>query len=322
MNSKGLTLSMFLAAVGLGSWAGWEHLQRTGLEAKLNSLTQERDVLRITAGKKIALSSKTEVKSDGPEGLGPEHAKELAEETRDKTKPGEAAAEAKNPMAEMMKDPAMKEMIKQQMRSSMDLLYRDLFDMLGLGSDKQDQLSKLLADRSSAGMDLGLAMMGGKKPSKEEMKEKTDALKAQTDVSDKAIKDLLGEDAYSKFEVYEKSQPERQQLKALSGQLKDKGLTLSEQAETQLMDAMYQERTNFQYDVDLGDQKDFNMDKFTQENMERYAGQQAALQEKIFARAGTILSPEQLSVFAESQKQQAAMAKAGMEMGMKMMKGQ
>ena len=104
--------------------------------------------------------------------------------------------------------------------------------------------------------------------------------------------------------------------------MKDKGLALSEQAETQLMDAMYQERTNYQYDVDLGDQKDLNIDKFTQENMERYAGQQAALQENILVRAGPILTPDQLSVFAESQKQQAAMAKAGMEMGMKMMKGQ
>jgi len=147
----------------------------------------------------------------------------------------------------------------------------------------------------------------------------TDAVKAATEKTDKSIRELLGDDAYGKFEIYEKSQPERMQLKALSGQMKDKGVALSEQTESQLMDAMYQERTSFKYDVDLANQKDFDPEKFTQPNLERYLEQQATLQEKILARAGTVLTPEQLSVFTESQKQQAAMTKMQMEMGMKMM---
>jgi hypothetical protein len=285
----------------------------------LGALSQERDVLRVTAGKKVALVSQTEVKSDGPEGLGPEHAKELEEEQKKSSKPGAVAKDEKNPMSEMMKNPGMKEMMKAQMRSSMEMVYRDLFDMLGLDPDKQDKLSKLLAERTSAGMELGMSMMGGKKPGKEEMKTMTDAVKAATEKTDKSIRELLGDDAYGKFEIYEKSQPERMQLKALSGQMKDKGVALSEQTESQLMDAMYQERTNFKYDVDLANQKDFDPEKFTQPNLERYLEQQATLQEKILARAGTVLTPEQLSVFTESQKQQAAMTKMQMEMGMKMM---
>jgi len=321
MKSKGLAISLFMVSIGLGSWAGWEHFQRLALEEKLTALNQERDVLRVTAGKKVALASKTEVKFDGPEGLGPEYAKELADEQKEKTKPGAGAVskDEKNPMAEMMQNPAMKEMMKSQMRSSMEMVYRDLFDMLGLDPDKQDKLSKLLADRASAGMELGMSMMGGKKPGKEEMKTMTDAVKAATETSDKAIKELLGDEAYGKFEIYEKSQPERMQLNALSGQMKDKGFALSEQAEAQLMDAMYQERTNFKYDVNLADQKDFDPEKFTQPNLERYLEQQATLQEKILARAGTILTPDQLSVFTESQKQQAVMTKMQMELGMKMM---
>jgi hypothetical protein len=319
MNSKGLAISFFMVSIGLGAWAGWEHVQRLVLEEKFTALSQERDVLRVTAGKKVALASKTEVKSDGPEGLGPEHAKELEEEQKKSGKPEAAAKDDKNPMGEMMKNPAMKEMMKAQMRSSMEMVYRDLFDMLGLDPDKQDKLSKLLAERSSAGMELGMSMMGGKKPGKEEMKAMTDAVQAAKETTDKQIKELLGDDAFGKFEIYEKSQPERMQLKALTGQMKDKGVALSEQVESQLMDAMYQERTNFKFDVDFANQKDFDPEKFTQPNLDRFLEQQATLQEKILARAGTILTPEQLSVFTESQKQQAAMTKMQMEMGMKMM---
>ena len=76
-----------LAALGMGGWAVWEQRKGAALEEKLASVSQERDVLRMTANKKLALGSKTEVKQDGPEGLGPDHAKALEEETKGKEKP-------------------------------------------------------------------------------------------------------------------------------------------------------------------------------------------------------------------------------------------
>ncbi len=215
----------------------------------------------------------------------------------------------------------MKEIMKSQMRSQMDFMYRDLFDLLGLAPEKQEALSKMLADRAQAGMDIGFAMMSGQKPSPEEMKKKQEEAKAATEASDKALKELLGDSDYAKFESFEKSQPERQQLNTLNSQLKDKGIALSEEAESKLMDAMFQERTNFKYDVNMGDQKDFDLSKFTQENLTRYSEQQAELRGKVLTRAETILTPDQLEVFRKSQEQQAAMEKMGMEMGLKMMGG-
>lgn len=321
MKSNGLAAVLFLAALGLGGWATWEHRQRTELQAKLASALEERDVLRVTAGKKLALNTKTEVKSDGPEGLGPDHAKALEEETKGTEKPAE---DSKNPMAgmaKMMKDPAMKEMMKGQMRTQMDFMYRDLFDMLGLDEDKKEKLTKMLVDRTGAGMELGMAMMSGEKPSPEEAKRMSEEMKVATEASNKALKELLGDDDYGKFDQFEKSQPERQQLSTLNSQLKDKGIGLSEESESQLMDAMFQERTNFKYDVDFSDQKAFDPEKFTAPNMSRYQEQQEVLRGKIMERAGTILSPDQMEIFRKSQEQQAAMEKMGMEMGLKMMGG-
>jgi hypothetical protein len=326
MNAKGLSLILFLAALGLGGWGAWEHQSRLSLESKLATLTKERDVLSAAATRIIAGKSKTAVKSDGPEGLGPENAKALADEIKRDEKPAgpKTTKDDNNPMAgmaKMMKDPAMRDMLKAQMRTQVDFQYRDLFDMMGLPADKQDQLSKLLLDRTSAGMELGMSMMGGEKPSPAEMKEKTDAMKAATEASDKALKELLGDEAFAKFDSFEKSQPERTQLATLNGQLRDKGIALSEDAETKLMDAMYQERTNFKYDVDLSDQKNFDPTKLTPDNISKFSNNQSNLREKILVRAGSILSPPQLEVFRKSQEQQAAMEKLGMEMGAKMLNG-
>lgn len=311
-----------MAALGLGGWAAWEHQQRSVLEERLTAMQKERDAYQQTATRKLALEAKTNVRAEGPEGLGPEHAEALAKELKKNEPPAAAAKDDKNPMsgmAKMMKDPAMRDAMKAQMRSQVEFMYRDLFDLLGLDGDKQESLTKLLQERSSAGMELGLAMMGGESLPEEERKKKMEEVKAANEASEKAMKELLGEADFTKFQQFEKSQPERQQLSTLNGQLKDKGIGLSEQAESQLMDAMFNERTNFKYDVNFGDQKNFDPAQYTEQNLNRFTEQQAELRGRILEKAGTILTPEQLDVFRKTQEQQAAMEKMGMEMGLKMM---
>jgi hypothetical protein len=320
MKLNGLSGFFLLAALGMGGWALWEQRKGAALEEKLASVAQERDVLRMTANKKLALGSKTEVKQDGPEGLGPEHAKALEEETKSQEKPAAGDENPMSAMAKMMKDPAMREVMKSQMRSQVDFMYRDLFDLLGLDAGKQEQLTKLLVDRAGAGMDLGFSMMGGEKISDEERKKKTEAMAAATAESDQALKELLGDD-YAKYDSFEKSQPERQQLNTLNGLLKDKGIALSEEAESKLMDTMFKERTSFKYDVDLSDQKTMDPKKFTAENLSRFQEQQAVLRGQILSKVEPILTTDQLEVFRKSQEQQAAMEKMGMEMAQKMMGG-
>jgi hypothetical protein len=326
MKFNGLSMVFLLAAIGLGGWAVFEQGQRRKVEARLATVTQERDAYQKTATKKLALSAKTDVKAEGPEGLGPDHAEALAEEQRGKEKgkpkeTPEVLGGMGDAMQEMMKDPKMMEAIKSQARSQVDLMYRDLFDLLGLDEAKQAQLSKLLAERTSAGMELGMAMMGGAKTDKDTLKKMGEDLKKAQTASDQALKDLLGDEAYNKFDRFEKSQPERQQLNTLNSQLKDKGLGLTAEAESQLMDAMYQERTNFKFEQDFADQSNFDPDTFNEAAVQRYNEQQSELQAKVLQRAQGILNAEQLEIFRQSQEQAAAMQKMGMEMGLRMMKG-
>ena len=321
MKSNGLMITLLLAALGMGGWATWERRQKVERMGRLGLAEKEREVLRLTAQKKLALGSKTEVKSDGPQGLGAEHAEALAKEALGEEKPGAEEAK-KNPMsamAEMMKDPSMREAMKAQMRPQVDFMYRDLFDLLGLDPEKQEKLTKLLLDRMNAGMEVGLAMAGGAQGAGEEVKQRAEAMKAANEASDAEIKSLLGDSGYGQYERFEKSQPERQQISALNGQLKDKGLGLSEEAESKLMDAMYEERNNFKFDVNFADQKTMDPTQLTEENVNRYQEQQALLRGQVLAKAEGILTEPQLEVFRKSQEQQAAMEKMGLQMGVKMM---
>ena len=305
----------------MGGWATWERRQKVEVMGRLGLAEKEREVLRLTAQKKLALGSKTEVKSDGPQGLGAEHAEALAKEALGEEKPGAEEAK-KNPMsamAEMMKDPSMREAMKAQMRPQVDFMYRDLFDLLGLDPEKQEKLTKLLLDRMNAGMEVGLAMAGGAQGAGEEVKQRAEAMKAANEASEAEIKSLLGDSGYGQYERFEKSQPERQQISALNGQLKDKGLGLSEEAESKLMDAMYEERNNFKFDVNFADQKTMDPTQLTEENVNRYQEQQALLRGQVLAKAEGILTEPQLEVFRKSQEQQAAMEKMGLQMGVKMM---
>jgi len=320
MKNSSLTPLCLVAAIGLGAWGGWEHVQRTRLAGELKAATTERDTLRLTANQKISLASKTALNPAGPEGLGPEHADALkAEQEAANKKPESPAPNAMGEtMAKMMKDPAMRDMMKSQARGQVDFMYRDLMDMLNLPPEKRDALTKILTDRAGIGMEMGKAMMSGKKPTEEEKKAQTEALAKMTTETDKALKELLGDEDYPKFDQFEKSQPERMQLNSLNAQLKDAGLELAPETETQLMDAMYEERTQFKFDNDMGNQKNTDMSRLTPENIQRYQEQTAILRSQIYDRASKILSPEQLPVFKKSQDTQAAMEKMGMEMAGKM----
>lgn len=319
MKNFSLTPLCLIAAIGLGAWGGWEHVQRSRLAAELKAALTERDTLRLTANQKISLAAKTAVNPAGPEGLGPEHADALKAE-QDATKKPEAPAPNAmgETMSKMMKDPAMRDMMKAQARGQVDFMYRDLMDMLNLPQEKRDALTKILTERAGAGMEIGMAMMSGKKQTEEEKKAQSDSLAKITGETDKALKELLGDEDYPKFDQFEKSQPERMQLNSLNAQLKDAGLELAPEAETQLMDAMYEERTQFKFDNDMGNQKNTDMSRFTPENIQRYQEQTSTLRGKIYDRAAKILSPEQLPVFKKSQDTQAAMEKMGMEMAGKM----
>ncbi|HWB05950.1 MAG TPA: hypothetical protein VG796_23210 [Verrucomicrobiales bacterium] len=314
-------LLLAVASLGLGAWAVWEHMQRTQLEGQVADLeaaaitqsakgqaSNRKLVDEVQALKKkieertVAATAENDAKTTG------------GSAAKKKTDAGAAMAEN---LAKMMTDPKMRDMMKNQARMGIDMVYRDLFDLLDLKEPQRSKFEKLITDKATAGMEAGFAMMAGDK-TKEEKKAAAEEVKTKVAEIEQQIKDLLGKEDYDKVKRYEDSTMERMQLKTFNNMLTSKELGMDEATEAKLMDAMYQERQKFPFASSYIDQRNTDLARFTEENTERFHQEYGQLNEKIAARASSILSPAQLEIFRQSQEQQVNMVKMQMEMGAKM----
>jgi hypothetical protein len=93
---------------------------------------------------------------------------------------------------------------------------------------------------------------------------------------------------------------------------------MDEATETKLMDAMYDERKNFPFASDFGNQQNTDMTRFTPENINRFGEEYSQFSQGVVKRAEGILTAPQLEVFRQSQEQMATMTKMHIEMAGKM----
>lgn len=235
----------------------------------------------------------------------------------------ETNAKPENPFAEMFKNPETREMIKNQQKTVMggmiDKNYADFFKAMNLTPEQQAAMKDLLLDKTLGGVDLGMEMMSGDL-TPERRAELAKQMKEATDAINQQLKDLLGAENYSQFELYEKSIPDRQAIETFKNQLgADAQLTATQ--EEQLRQALGAERQDFKFTTDFSDQQDFSEDmfsKFTEERINLYLQEQEQLNQRILARAQTILSPPQYEAYAKSLKNQQEMMKMGMKMAQQM----
>lgn len=309
------TVALSLVIIsGLGIFAAWQHQRIVAMETKIESLNNTLDALQKAARLKVSLAAGTEVDPKGPRGLGdlvpPDASPDSAP---DKSKDKAPDASPGGVMAEMMKNPAARDALKAQTRAQLENEYRDLFDSLGLDEATSDAVMKLITDRAFAQMDSAFAMSSG---SPEEKAAAAAALKADTDKAEAALKEKLGPN-YASFEKFEKSAPERQQLKMVKSAFKDKGLDFDETTEAKLMDSLYETRSNWKFEHDYSDPANLSPESLNDEALNRYAEENAKMQESVETKVREFLSPEQFDAFRSAQKQQQEM----MQLGLKMSRG-
>ena len=307
------SLSLVLIA-GLSGWALWEHSRNLQKDLKIAALNNTVSALEKAARLKVSLAAGTEVDPKGPRGLGdlvpPDASPDSAP---DKSKDKAPDASPGGLMAEMMKNPAARDALKAQTRAQLENEYRDLFDSLGLDETTSDAVMKLITDRAFAQMDSTFAMSSG---SPEEKAAAAAALKAESDKAEATLKEKLGPN-YASFEKFEKSAPERQQLKMVKSAFKDKGLDFDEATEAKLMDSLYETRSNWKFEHDYSDPSNLSPDSLNEEALNRYAEENAKMQEAVETKVREFLSPEQFDAFRSAQKQQQEM----MQLGLKMSRG-
>lgn len=231
--------------------------------------------------------------------------------------PAEDEAKPKNRgsfFANMLKDPAMRKMLAAQQAGALRGYYSDFVKQAHLTPDEADKFFQMLSDRQSSLMDSSANMLSG---SGVDMSAATAAVNASND----ALKDMLGPDRFAQYQAFEKTLGDRIMVQQFNQQLGSVGSPLQDYQSQALTQIMSQERAglpNFQSANGAGLNQLQNM---TPDQMDQYSQQVDAVNQRVYNRAMSVLTPPQLSAFAAWQKNMATAQVAGLKMTQQMFKG-
>ena len=226
-------------------------------------------------------------------------------------------------LAKMMENPTMNKVMEASQRGAVGALYTDLIEYLDLNAEETEYFMDLLMYRQMKQMDLGMKMMSGDVSHEEKQKMIAD-IKEATELVKEEMKAFLNNDEdYAEFEFYEKTMEERMMLSQMDQQLAGTDKELSDEAYRELLGMMHDTKKNFEFTSDLHDEEnmDLSPERFSKENLDRYASDMDELTAIIADRAQALLTPEQLTAFTEALKTTIEMQKASLEMASQMFGG-
>ncbi|MDD4736796.1 MAG: hypothetical protein PHP44_11910 [Kiritimatiellae bacterium] len=304
----------------LAGLAGWQQIKIRELQGQC-ALLQQAAVERASALKPDARKAKALARLTGRDLADASEAQvDYREAVRSAVKEAVEASQKKDSnvmkqLAGMMDTPEMKEAIRLQQKSTMELMYGGLFSYLDLEGEERTAFEDLLLDRQMALMEQSfLGMSGDLTP--EQRREQM--AKAQTirEKYEAVIQGFLGADDYAVFQDYEQTQPERVQILQFKQSL-SAGNTLTPNQEHELILSMKEARTNYAFTVDMaGLERDPS--QLTEETLEGICRDFEQLNGLYEERAAAVLSEEQQEAFAAFLQQQLVMQRAGMKMALKM----
>ncbi len=237
--------------------------------------------------------------------------------------PASTNSKPANPLAEMFKNPEMRDMIKKQQKTVMggmvDKSYAEFFKSMNLTPEQKETMKDLILNKMLGSADAGMEMMSGDMDA-DKRAELTKQMKDQKETTDAQIKALLGDENYTAFESYEKTIPDRMAVDQFKNQLSDT-LKLNANQEQLLTTAMTEERQGFKFTTDFSNQSDFSedmMSRFTEERMDVFFQEREQLNARYLARAQAVLSGEQYNAYQKSLKTQEEMTRMGMKMAAQM----
>jgi hypothetical protein len=183
--------------------------------------------------------------------------------------------------------PAMKKMMRMQMRASNKRLYADIGDRLGLNKDATNKLIDLLTDQQTSGMDF---VLPGEDPA--EVARHSEQMRRDNEM---AINDLIGVDKAMALKDYQQTIPARMDVENLVRQLESNDVRVSEEQRKKLVDIYIEERARVPYP-----------EPYEGIEPEAFGKSMAAWQDdyekRVSAEAGRILDSNQLAAYNEIQQ--------------------
>ncbi|MBX7209217.1 MAG: hypothetical protein K1X78_12945 [Verrucomicrobiaceae bacterium] len=224
---------------------------------------------------------------------------------------------------EMMKNPGMKDMIKQQNIVQTELHYGGLFDHFKLTPEEKENFKQLLAARSGAQTEMGLKFMD-ENLTPAQRKLITDDFEKAKKASDADIRTFLGDEGdYQTFQHWEETAPERMQLQMMGGlsQFKAVGEPLTPEQEQKLIDVMAAARKSPGGLPDMSKPAELKPENMTDEMLQKLLAKHDHDAQTVVQNAAGFLSAKQLEALGKMQQQQRNMTEMGLKMSQTFMKG-
>jgi hypothetical protein len=220
--------------------------------------------------------------------------------------------------SKMMKDPAMKEMMRTSQKAAMNTMYGSLFKELNLSPEQKEKLTGILLDQQMQTMESAGAVFD--KDGKPDIAKIGEAAKDSEKQSDENIKALLGDEKFAQYQEYKKTMGERIQIDQFKQQMEGTDSALKDVQVKQLMGMIKEERERNPPVIsnDPGENV-ANLEKLVSgDSMEKQMQWQEEINRRVLERAGQVLSPDQLKAYSDFQTQQLNMQKFGMKMAREM----
>jgi hypothetical protein len=224
------------------------------------------------------------------------------------------SANAKNGKEELIRrsleDPQMKESFRQYEVGHLQQVYGDFFRDRQLSPEQSTQFLDLVFDQESRDMEDGTRFLSGDQDAG-----KSPLTKAETD---REMRALLGDDAFEKYEAYDRTTNERLAVAEVREGLSRTSAPLEEGQADTLLQIMMEERertplTPFDPRVS-GTSRDKFLAIVQGDNAEQFYRVQTELNQRILSRTGTILSSDQYEALESRLNQYLEVQKVSIEM--------
>ncbi len=213
-------------------------------------------------------------------------------------------------IANMLKDPEMRKAMEAQQRQMLKTMYGALYKDLKMTPEQTEQFNDIMLAQQMKAVESA----GDWKPLDNEQSDTVKKIKASQEETNQKLKELLGDDGFKTYNDYSTTLPDRMALDQFKNQFSD--ASLSDQQQQQLLAIMTEERKN----SGLKDMsKPENLAQLTSDDtLNKFMEQQQAINDHVLARAGDVLTPQQLQSFGTFQTNMLAMQQVGMKMAQKM----
>ena len=322
---KYLTICLFLIGiVGFGLLYSDERQHALEAQANVASLKQSVAELEARLEEQQRRTTNLQTRLQNTRDKATARAEQVVQLQEALTNTVATNAKASSPMAEMFKNPEMRELIKSQQKMALNGIieknYAAFSAGLNLTPEQKATFKDYVLKKSLVDAQTGVSLMTGDM-STQQRTELMQKAKADKDEIDQQIKQFLGDDNFAQYQAYEKTVPQRMGLNTFKDQQASGPDALSSDQESQLLQAVLDQTHSFKFSTDYSDQAKLLADPasfFTDEKIAQFEQEQAQLLDLYLQRATNILSPGQLEPFASFLKTERSMQDTRMKMAAKL----